>query len=205
MYIYIIQNNLNGKCYVGQTTNWRQRRNKHWCELRKGQHLNKHLQAAFNRDGEESFIFHVVREVPNEQATTYEQFYINLLQTTLPEFGYNKRIAADSNLGMKRGPQTLEHITKRTMTMLETKKQRGVTHKGSLNPNYRRQQSIEERKRRMRTRFPGTKFDKRRNKWIARPCLNNKEHYLGQYDSRIEAFQACLTFLEGRNLTISPD
>jgi len=63
--IYWIRNKTNDKFYVGSTTQryvrWKTHRNK----LRAGKHHCHHLQAAWNKYGEESFEFSIVERVLN--------------------------------------------------------------------------------------------------------------------------------------------
>lgn len=60
--IYKIINIVNNKFYVGSAVNLQRRRSRHFSELRTGVHNNRHLQAAWNKYGEEAFIFVVVEE-----------------------------------------------------------------------------------------------------------------------------------------------
>lgn len=62
--IYKIRNVTNQKFYIGSTTNKRERFRNHRRLLRKGAHHCKHLQAAWNKYGEECFVFEVVEEIP---------------------------------------------------------------------------------------------------------------------------------------------
>jgi group I intron endonuclease len=61
--IYKIINVVNNKFYVGSAVDLKRRKTRHFSELRTGKHNNKHLQAAWNKYGESSFIFVVVEEV----------------------------------------------------------------------------------------------------------------------------------------------
>ena len=65
--IYKIINVLNNKFYVGSAVDFTKRKDQHWYRLRKGNHVNKHLQAAWNKYGEKAFIFAVIQEVPVEE------------------------------------------------------------------------------------------------------------------------------------------
>lgn len=65
--IYKIINLVNDKFYVGSTTNKKVRFREHRKQLRGNRHHCKHLQAAWNKYGEEKFTFVVVEEVPIEQ------------------------------------------------------------------------------------------------------------------------------------------
>lgn len=54
--VYLISNNVNGKCYVGSTIHLDQRRKQHFSRLAH----NKHLQNAYNKYGKEAFEFEVL-------------------------------------------------------------------------------------------------------------------------------------------------
>jgi group I intron endonuclease len=62
--IYKIINVVNNKFYVGSTVNISRRRARHFSELRNNRHNNKYLQSAWNKYGEQAFVFVVVEEVP---------------------------------------------------------------------------------------------------------------------------------------------
>jgi group I intron endonuclease len=62
--IYKIINVINNKFYVGSAVDFRRRKRIHWWKLRRGDHVNKHLQAAWNKYGEKSFTFVIVEEHP---------------------------------------------------------------------------------------------------------------------------------------------
>lgn len=61
--IYRIRNVVDGKFYVGSTINTKERFRTHRTRLRSGRHHTPHLQAAWNKHGEECFIFEVVEDV----------------------------------------------------------------------------------------------------------------------------------------------
>lgn len=63
-YIYIIENTINGKFYIGRTNNHASRKRGHYSELRRGVHGNPRLQNAWNKYGESSFVFRVVDTAP---------------------------------------------------------------------------------------------------------------------------------------------
>jgi len=62
--IYKIINVVNNKFYVGSAVDFTARKRRHWWALRSQRHANKHLQAAWNKYGEESFKFLIVEELP---------------------------------------------------------------------------------------------------------------------------------------------
>lgn len=58
--IYRIKNTIDGAVYIGSAKGFEYRFYVHIGALRKGVHINKHLQNAFNKYGETAFIFEVV-------------------------------------------------------------------------------------------------------------------------------------------------
>lgn len=69
--IYRITNMENGHYYVGSAESFARREWSHKYELRKGTHKNPRLQAAWNKYGEEMFVFEVLETVP-EGVTAFE-------------------------------------------------------------------------------------------------------------------------------------
>jgi group I intron endonuclease len=65
--IYKIINVVNNKFYVGSTTNKKVRFRQHRKLLRGNRHHCKHLQAAWNKYGEDKFEFVVVENVPQDK------------------------------------------------------------------------------------------------------------------------------------------
>ena len=66
--IYKIRNLVNDKFYVGSTNDTKVRFKNHRRLLRKGKHHCKHLQAAWNKYGEEKFKFEIVETVKDNAA-----------------------------------------------------------------------------------------------------------------------------------------
>ena len=64
--IYEIKNIKNGKVYIGCSTTYPRRWYTHKFNLRKGIHVNKHLQEDYNTFGLEAFEFSVVEEFPSD-------------------------------------------------------------------------------------------------------------------------------------------
>lgn len=75
--IYKIRNVVNGKFYVGSAVDTRTRFRQHRKLLRKGTHHCKHLQAAWNKYGEDAFKFEVVEHVGcREQLESREELWL---------------------------------------------------------------------------------------------------------------------------------
>lgn len=118
--IYRIVNLVDNKCYVGQTHNFNYRKGLHFSELRNDKHKNDHLQNAFNKYGEQNFVFEILERViidstlniveKRDILVPYEQKWIDFYRSNDMTFGYNKSPSAGSTAGLK---QSAEHIAKR--------------------------------------------------------------------------------------------
>lgn len=76
--IYKITNTVNGKYYIGSTSeNFLKRWNHHINSLRRNSHKNEHLQHAFNKYGEDSFVFEVVETCNKDMCLLREQIYLD--------------------------------------------------------------------------------------------------------------------------------
>ena len=88
--IYSIQNLINGKIYIGQTSDLDIRWNRHKNQLRKNKHINKHLQNAWNKYGGYNFKFDIVKECSDDDdLNKLEQCYIKEYNSNNAKFGYN--------------------------------------------------------------------------------------------------------------------
>lgn len=87
--IYMIQNKVNGKMYIGQAVNIEKRWVSHKSAIRGGYHRNKHLQNSWKRDGEDNFEFSILLECEESQLNTFEEYYIFELMTYDSRVGYN--------------------------------------------------------------------------------------------------------------------
>jgi group I intron endonuclease len=95
--IYVIQNKINDKRYIGSTARSIQTRfNEHRSKLLKGIHPNKHLQSSVNKYGIDNFEFSILRYCDATEVLSIEQEFLDRLK---PE--YNIRETAESNLGFK--------------------------------------------------------------------------------------------------------
>ena len=61
--IYRIRNVVNNKFYVGSTIDTKRRFEEHRRRLRAGNHQSPHMQAAWNKYGEECFKFEVLMHI----------------------------------------------------------------------------------------------------------------------------------------------
>lgn len=93
--IYKIINLVNDKFYVGSTSNTRERFRTHRNKLRRGVHHCKHLQAAWNKYGEEKFDFRVIETVPlGESLQAAEDKW--LIEHVGKDYCYNSGLRSDA-------------------------------------------------------------------------------------------------------------
>lgn len=105
--IYAIVNVANGRRYIGSSARVCARLRQHGRDLSLGCHFNKHLQAAWNKYGEDQFRFVIVETVPNtDLLLDREQVRLTEHYPHVYNIG---RHAARPFLGVKRSPMTEVH------------------------------------------------------------------------------------------------
>lgn len=95
--IYKITNILDGKYYVGRTTEHEKRWKRHLNTLRSGKHPNTKFQNAWNYWGEQSFVFEVVECLdgrPSVELKSREDHYLTICQQD-PNTNYNLNYRSD--------------------------------------------------------------------------------------------------------------
>ena len=125
--IYGIFNTETRKPYIGQSSNMPRRWGQHRRELDAGTHINKHLQAAWNKYGGSAFEFRVVEACPEGVLCSREISWIGYFKSADPRFGYNKTYGGD---GARHTPEVAARIAAKQrgkITSLETRaKQRAA-------------------------------------------------------------------------------
>ncbi len=100
--IYKIENVINGKVYIGSTDrDFRFRKAEHYHQLRRSKHHSIYLQNAWNKYGEENFIFAIVQFTENPDHThQMELYWVDHYVTTKGlDFIYNTKPKEKSHYG----------------------------------------------------------------------------------------------------------
>jgi group I intron endonuclease len=137
--IYMIKNILNGKLYIGSTTDLSGRFYDHRCELRLNEHDSTHLQNAWNKYGESNFVFEVVEYIDfiddkllmKKLLEVREQYWMDQYPR---EQRYNIRTRAENNLGIKHTLEVKKKISENTkagMSNLDINKRINMSRKGT--------------------------------------------------------------------------
>ena len=85
--IYKIINTVTNKCYIGSTSNLKQRISQHFSNLNKNKHPNVHLQSSYNLHGKDCFKTIVLANCPIEYQFKLEQWFIDNIN---PEYNLSK-------------------------------------------------------------------------------------------------------------------
>ncbi len=101
--VYLLENNDNGRRYVGSTINFAQRRRRHFKDLKRGIHRNIFLQREYDKHGN-VFSIRILEQVSDKnQLIEREQYWMDVLN---PE--YNLARKAGNCLGVKHRPEVVE-------------------------------------------------------------------------------------------------
>ena len=111
--VYRIVNTLDGKVYVGSAVNISNRRWIHLSMLRRGRHRNSHLQNAWDKYGEECFIFETIEMCEPERLIEVEQRWINHYDSASR---YNILTKAQSSLGFKHSEEAIDKMSRRVFS-----------------------------------------------------------------------------------------
>lgn len=96
--IYMIQNQVDKKVYIGQTNRTLEERTRvHKSRLKRNVHENKYLQFAWNKYGEENFVFDILQSCNSDELDYLEVFWIQKFNSTNRSNGYNFETGGSKN------------------------------------------------------------------------------------------------------------
>jgi len=93
--VYMIENTLDKKKYIGSSINMENREYKHFWMLNNNKHDNKHLQNSYNKFGKNYFKFEVIEECDEESLIETENYYIKHYNSNIQDYGYNLALVND--------------------------------------------------------------------------------------------------------------
>lgn len=98
--IYKITNQVNGKCYIGQSHNINERWVKHRSRAYQINDINYdcYFYRAIRKYGLEHFSFEILEECSSEELSKREMYYISFYDSFNPEHGYNMTMGGEGRL-----------------------------------------------------------------------------------------------------------
>ena len=91
--VYLIENSVTGRKYVGSSSNVERRIKIHKQHLEKGCHNNRKLQKDHDLHGMESFKFTILeKDVAHDLLTAYEKYWIYKHDAIVRFKGYNEKM-----------------------------------------------------------------------------------------------------------------
>ena len=111
-YIYSIFNTKTNKSYIGICNNYNRRMREHRTKLKKHKHENRYLQSSWDKHGESSFEWFVIKDnVDMCDIHRYEKMLISMFETK-GENGYNLTDGGAGVLGYKHTEDHIESLKK---------------------------------------------------------------------------------------------
>jgi group I intron endonuclease len=98
--VYEIVNTVNGNRYIGSSVNIYRRWHLHKHDLRYGKHHSSYLQRAWNKYGEDKFIFRMILICDSRNVIYYENLLLGRFHPV-----YNLCLKAKSCFGIKRSDE----------------------------------------------------------------------------------------------------
>lgn len=149
-FVYIIQNLLNNKVYIGKTNNFDLRLDRHFNVVKNGKTVGNKtfnlIHKAISKYGKENFIFQVIEEFVNEkESLEAEKFWIEFFRSNVSRFGsdsgYNLTDGGEGISGFLHSEETKMKISstlkgrgKGRKFSLETRRKQSLAHKGKSKP-----------------------------------------------------------------------
>lgn len=144
--IYMIQNKVNNKIYIGQAVDIADRWGKHKAGLRGNYHDNTHLQRSWNKYGEDNFEFTILLECEESDLNMYEEYYIFELMTYDDRVGYNKTYGGEGGRPTEKTRRKMSESHKGKTLSEETRKKLSTINTGKTMSEEARKKMSEAKK-----------------------------------------------------------
>lgn len=141
--IYKIYNKINGRVYIGQTVNFKARKQYHKDHLKKQIHDNPYLQEDYNEYGLFVFIFEIIETLDNkDKANNQEDYWIDYFGGIESDRVYNCK----NNIRNNKVMVFKTSATKKSQNIKlsnDTKRLMALGHKGNIPWNKDKKMSLE--------------------------------------------------------------
>lgn len=136
--IYRIKNLVNNKCYYGSSKQIEKRFTRHRKELKNNIHINCILQRAWDKYGEDNFLFEIIEECNINVLLEREQRYLDL------QPDYNIGISSSGGDNLSKNPnknnivkKITESVKRRYDLMTDEEKKEKHSQPMETNPNWK--------------------------------------------------------------------
>lgn len=170
--IYKIERTSDGKAYVGSAISLSRRKITHWRDLRRGNHVNRKLQNAWNKYGEGAFAFFVL-EFVEDKSRLIEREQVWIEQLGSAKVGFNLAPAAGSILGMKFSAESRDR-----MSLAAKGKAKSAAHVAAVTAALKGRKMTPEQCEKMRIAKLGKKMGPRLPEWRAKIAAGHKGQIL---------------------------
>lgn len=122
--IYKILNKITNKFYIGSAADIKARWSVHKRRLRTNLHDNEYLQNAWNKHGEENFLFEIIEICEKQNLILLEQKYLDDYKCWDRDIGYNIAKIAGNTTGCFHSQESKDLIKKNNKAATEEVRQK---------------------------------------------------------------------------------